>query len=241
MQSMRNLEEYNGKFAGETAYIIGSGPSLCTQDLSRLKEGVRFTINSGYLALPSSDFFVTDDAGVASWSYFKKDLLSGKETTILLYEDKFKDTHSYLGERVVWFRHRTGYNLTETYSHEQYKNRVWQARSSVGTAIHIAYIMGCRRIVLLGIDCKHIGKHRYFWQLRGPQPTNLDARLRLDQIPKEYNVEGSAVRSDDDLMEILNYWNSIADELKAKCEILNASPWSVLECFEKVNFADVSQ
>jgi len=110
----RNLEEFNQIHKDKPAIIIGSGTSIFGLDLSPLKNCITLAVNSGYVAYPESNYFVSDDWSVANWSYFFRDLQQSPITLALLYENKFRDSGSIFGERVVQFRHRLGYHVTPT-------------------------------------------------------------------------------------------------------------------------------
>lgn len=231
-----NLDSYNQRHTNETAYIIGAGPSIFFQNLKPLKDKLTFAVNSGYCACPWATFFVSDDRSVQNWSYFFRDLYYSRHTTALLYEDKFSDIPKGFNNKTVFFRHRTGYNITEEYEHENYPNRIWQARTSMGTAIHIAYIMGCRRIVLIGNDLCRVQGRRYFWQLYySGRPYRKDT-IAIDTFPRAMMDKHE---SDVDLLDIMNYWQSISQELNSKCEVLNASKISILDCFPKIELKDI--
>ena len=86
--SQRNLEEFNNRYPGRTCFIIGSGCSVndIQKDLHLLSSHVTIAVNSGYVAYPQSDFFVSDDWSVANWSYFFDDLTKSQHTVALLYD-----------------------------------------------------------------------------------------------------------------------------------------------------------
>lgn len=140
-----------------------------------------------------------------------------------------------LGSRAVLFRHRKGYRLSNSYSHTDRQKHIWEARSSMGSAIHVAHIMGCDPIILLGVDGRRINDYRYFWQMpqwRGKVPYRNDSvkidtfrRCIIDQIP-----------ADTDLKSINHYWEKILQ--KSGLNIYNASPISLIRSIPYVNFAD---
>ena len=234
---IKNLEEYNNKYIGKPALIIASGPSVLEQDVSMFSEFVTISVNSGYL-LYESDFFVSDDWSVMRWSYFVHDLKNSNKTIALLYEDKLKNSCKLFGDRSVLFKHRTGYNITNTYSHSNKSNHIVQARTSVGTAIHIAHIMGCSKIALIGVDgCRPEGC-RHFWQ---SSKFTKKTPQRSDRIPKDHylqcNYKGS--KSDHDLKDILLYWNRYGREFLKKCQVYNASKDSVISVFPKKNLEEL--
>lgn len=84
---MRNLEEFNQKHTGQTAFLIGAGPSIIDLNLVPLKDHVTIAINSGYCAYEDADYFLTDDY-VQNWSYFFQDLVQSSKTIAFLYENE---------------------------------------------------------------------------------------------------------------------------------------------------------
>lgn len=237
MTQSRNLEEFNGLNKGKPCVILGSGCSLRDCDLSDLSEYTTISVNSGYLAYPNSDFFISDDWAVAHWSYFFDDLKKSDHTTALLYDKKLGNYSEVFGDRSVLFKHRKGTRLTDVYSHSEKANHIWEARSSSGSAIHVAHIMGCNPIVLLGMDCSRVSTYRYFWQFPDfkPKPYRNDG-VAIDRFPR---CKVKNVDSDADLRSILRYWSSLGSIVAKQCpdlKILNASPNSLIEAFPKVNF-----
>lgn len=228
---MRNLDEYNQRYANKVAFVIGSGTSLNSQDLTPLKDFVTITVNSAYLAFPQADFFISDDDRTAQWSYFLDDLRLG-QTTVLLYEDRLSHAAKLFGDRAVIFRHRKGHHLTDIYEHAVYNNRVCEARSSAGSAIQVAHIMGCSKVVLLGIDCCRDNSLRHFWQERGQKKPH-----RVDHFPTDpyRRCHFESRQSDVDLVDILAYWRDTAHYFLEKCQVFNASPISLLTEFPKVD------
>ena len=225
---MRNLEEFNDKHRGQRCVILASGPSICDNDLSDLSGLVTIAVNSGYVAY-ESDYFVSDDWEVVKWSYFDQNLKDSQKTIALLYEDKLAKVASAFGDRTVLFRHRTGYHITDKYSHSDKENHIMQCRSSVGSAIHIAHIMGCAEILVLGIDCCRSGNHRWFWQL--PAWESKPYRLDKKKIDKYHRRRSLKVSTDSDLVDILRYWKDQGVHINKKCKVYNGSDKSLVTIF----------
>ena len=230
-QNNNNLESFNNIHDKQTCFIIGAGPSLYHQNLDCLKDNISICVNSGYLAYPECDYFLSDDWATQYWNYFFNDLVSNKKTKVLLYEDKLKNCAHLFDKRTILFKHRTGYELTTPYSHLERINHIWESRTSVGSAVHVAYIMGCSKIILLGIDCCRVDNKRYFWDFWDEDKRPFykkHARRRYRET--QYKDR----QTDDDLLEILNYWNIIAKMCKNKIEIYNASNISIVDAFPKI-------
>ena len=228
---MKNLEEFNSVYKNKLAFIIASGPSINDYDLSPLKNYVTFAVNSGYVAFPDADFFVSDDWAIAEWSYYFDDLKNNKKTVPLLYEDKLP---TFFDDRAVFFRHRKGGHITDRYVHNSYDEHICQSTTSVGSAIHIAHIMGCSPIVLLGVDCTLKNGFRYFWEHgnKYKTPYKRGARRSFAKLV----LKGK--ETDIDLFGILKYWNE-ASSFMNKLQIYNASVDSVVESFPKKSLQEI--
>jgi len=227
----RNLEEFNGKHEGQAAFILAPGPSLSLISVIKpaLHSFVTISVNSAY-AMSETDYFVSDDSEVAVWSYFAHDLRNSPNTTVFLYEDKLKNTVPWFGDRAVLFRHRLGYNITNTYEHENSINKIVQCRTSLASAIHIAHIMGCSPIIVLGLDCVRVNGLRWFWQFDSwkRKPQRLDGR----KADKYNHIRSSG---DSDLSSILHYWKTQGKEINKTCEVYNASDISKVDVFPYVD------
>lgn len=229
---MRTLVEFNKKYHGETIYIIGSGPSIRDVDFSLLSDKITIAVNSGYCAFEKATLFLSDDWSVSQWSYFNDDLVKSKHTTVLLYEKMLSQSCGLFGYRSVFFRHRNGYYITDEYSHTNKAMHILQSRTSLGSAIHVAHIMGASKIVLLGVDCCRVNGYRYFWQFPDfVRPPVRSDHISVDNFKRCYHNDQ---QTDVDLMDILNYWEQKGRHFLDKCNVYNASDISVINVFPKV-------
>lgn len=238
---IRNLEKFNGKYKDRLCFIIGAGTSLHFQNLEPLKNHITIAVNSGYVAVPWADFFVSDDWSVAHWSYFFKDLAESTKTIALLYENKLSNSVGLFGDRSVVFRHRKGIHIADKYDHFNKENHIGETRTSVGTGIMIANIMGCSKIILLGIDgCRQLG-HRYFWQLSHhlslyrTEPYKQPYRNDKASWDHYHKVKVRGQVTDSDLIDINKSWSVFGNAVNKKCKVYNASENSALTVFPKVN------
>ncbi len=94
--------------------------------------------------------------------------------------------------------------------------------------------MGCKKIVLLGVDCCRIQGRRWFWQFRDKPP------VRNDGVPidKYIPVKHKGRQSDTDLVSILKAWDVSAKEINKKCTVVNASKFSVVTSFPKASLEE---
>lgn len=237
LNSIRNLEEFNQKHKGKSAIILASGPSLIDEieNFSYFPKFVTIAVNSGYAAY-ETDYFVSDDWETKIWHHFAISLKRSNKTIALLYEDKLGDQAHLFGERSVIYRHRLGYYMTSKYEHDNYDNYIMQCRSSLGSAIHIAFIMGIKSIMILGLDCCRKQKYRWFWQL--PEWKNKAKRLDGKKEDKYRWRKQNHIDTDSDLIDILNYWNKHGAEINKKCTVYNGSKISQVKVFPYKSLKD---
>jgi len=233
---MRTLEEFNGVHAGRRCFIVAAGPSILNQDLESLKLDIVIAVNSGFLAVPWATYFISDDWSVANWSFFFDDLVHS-QTIPLLYEFKLGTSAYMFGNRAVLFRHKKGISIPDKYIHMNQEFLIGETRSSVGTAIMVAHIMGCSKIVLLGVDGCRLGTARYFWQLS----KKYKAPYRNDGLsPDRYRkctVRGQV--TDSDLMDINKSWEAFGKAVLKKCKVYNASENSLVDVFPKKSLQEI--
>ena len=163
---VENIKEFKNKHKGKLAFLIGAGPSLYNINID-FEKYITITVNSGILKYPTCNYFVSDDKGIANWSYYRN-VLSKQKCIKFLYKDKLEKSKEEL-ENVILFSHTWWYSpKNNEYNLEGLRltkhEPIIGARTSLGSAVHIAYIMGCNPIVLLGNDCCIKGGKRYFWQ-----------------------------------------------------------------------------
>lgn len=238
---IRNLEEFNGKYKNRVCFVVGAGTSLHFQNLEPLKDHITIAVNSGYVGVPWANFFISDDWSISRWSYFFKDLTESTTTVALLFEDKLGSSVGRFGDRSVIFRHRGGIHIADRYDHSNKKNHIGETRTSVGTAIMIAHIMGCSKIVLLGIDGNRQFGKRYFWEL-----SHTTSLYRTEPYNKPYRsdkscwdhfrkVRAKGQTTDADLIDINKSWSAFGKAVNKRCKVYNASENSVIDVFPKVN------
>ena len=133
---------------GQTAYIIGGGPSLLTQDLSLLKGKNVIVINSSYMIFPEAQFLLFSDMRWWCLHIKAKEMQAFKGTIIAT-------SASASGPRLVKMQRQTKPGLATDVGTLMVRN------TTLTAAINLAVHLGVGKIVLLGIDQKtgEGGKH----------------------------------------------------------------------------------
>ena len=238
------LSDFRNKHQGEIAFILGAGPSLRHLDVDLIKDHVTVSINSGIAKYIKSDYFVSDDYEITNWSYFSDYLSNAPKANSniekskcvkFLYDKKFEHKCSNIDNHVLyphtWFYspEDNTYNLPGLKLNKE--GPIVGAKNSSGSAVHIAYLMGCSTIVLLGNDCrldKETG-FRYFWQFPGEKKQFKFLGRSFESNPNKGFNEKS----------FKEYWNYFAQVNKeTDVNIIDASD-SSLDCFPKMTVEEV--
>lgn len=200
-------------WSGETAYLLGGGPSLRNLDLVALRGRRVLTINSslaravesglddGVLFFSDADWLIPRHDAVAAWrgpvvtsSRVAKEAMPAKLKWV---QGEWRPSFPLLGSPVI----RRGC-------------------SSGHTAIGLSVALGCSRIVLLGFDMRAV-----------------DGRTHHHDEYEVVNAMPYAKRFEMSFVPAFMGWNAAA--MKVGVEILNATPGSILLEFPMVNLDEV--
>jgi hypothetical protein len=146
--SLARLAELKNVCKGQRVFIIGNGPSLKQTDLSKLKGEITFGLNRIYLMFPELGFHTTYFVAVND----------------LVIEQCIKDICALsMPKFLSWRSHRffsTG-PLPANFLYTTYDNpafardvrwRVWESATVTYVALQIAFHMGFRQVILVGVD-----------------------------------------------------------------------------------------
>jgi hypothetical protein len=146
--SMRRIPRFHNLHAGKRCFIIGNGPSLKDTDLSLLKNEVTFGVNRIYMNFDKMGFETTYHVVVNELvvEQCAKEIASLKMPQFLGWHCRdlvpFTDSMQFLWTRSglrSWFFT----DLTEG---------CWEGSTVTMVAIQLAYYMGFKEVVLIGVD-----------------------------------------------------------------------------------------
>ena len=245
---MIQIKDLQGIYKDKPIFCVGSGPSIHFIEknlLLKIKNYPIICANSAILKFADLGcknlYFLSDDIAVKNWSYYKIELPK-IDCTYLLFEDKLKDNIKHLDKnKVCLFKHKSWYSPEKNYYSPDglvmTKNEpIIGSRTSLGSIIHIAYIMGGNPI-LLGCDCCFHKNKRYFWQFEGEKKAyRLDGQ-QVFNYPNKGVKDGSPV--DDHSLAFLEYWEALSKQLKKQnISVINCSG-GILKCFNKMGLKEV--
>jgi hypothetical protein len=188
-------------WAGETVYIIGGGPSLIDFDWSKLSGKKTIAVNKSILSYPNADVMYWTDSRVYGW--YKNEI------------DKFKGLKYSIRHNVTYTSDVKVLRKGNKFGLEDSKDAICHGNNSGYAAINLAYLLGAKRIILLGYDMRNDGK-------RGHYHDGYPVPITGNDIYKDQFIPG---------------FNIIADLLKQKnVEVYNASMISALTAWPKISF-----
>ena len=240
------LDQLQDLHKDQPCFVVASGTSLHGQPIKELKDSVCITINAGIAKAPFADYFLTDDHDIQYWNYWN-DILPNNDSKVLLYQRKpWSPINHIHKDRIYWFDHKCWYdNITDKYYADgllftkEATEPLIGARNSAGSAVHLAYIMGCDPIILLGCDCCFVDNKKYFWQFEGEpkvEKSLLGPPALMNPVYKTADYNGFTV--DAYFFDFLKYWKALSKQAKEqKINILNASG-GALDCFENIDIYD---
>lgn len=211
---MRSYFHVPKDWVGQTAFVVGGGPSVTPDDLVMLADRRVVTVNMSYLGTPDADYLFFAD--LRWWDREMeerpKELLGFKGrivTTSPHAFDKAPMDRLLLVRRVVPKDVKTGLALPN--------DTVAMERTSVQGALNLCYHLGVKRIAVLGVDNRDAPNGRIHWH--GEYPWT---RMHESWVTKG---------------EQMGY---CAERLKAVgVEVINCSPVSTLPYWPIRPLADV--
>jgi len=240
-----DLSEFKNKHVGEIAFILGAGPSLHNFPVNLLKPHITFAVNSSIMKFPQSSYFVSDDSAAADWNWFQSTLKQHRGTKFLL-KPKLENLVEHLDDNEIsWFDHVEEHspdfnpNCDTGYKFEEADGKIIAARTSAGTAVHLAWIMGCRKIVLVGCDACHYEGKRYFWQFPGEKKAFRPNHSKPPWLTADKGiVKGRHV--DQHCLDFCSYWKKVADNNKDLLDnVYCISDIGILDVFPKASLKQI--
>lgn len=192
------------EWLGDTAFILGCGPSLAKTHTAALRGQHVIAINDSYLRAPWASVLYFCD-GLKWWNANKDEVTAHFRGRYLVtsYSDgippKIPSVHTL--------------HLTGAEGLEDDPGCLRHGSNSGYQAINLAYHFGARRIVLLGMDMRADNGHCH-WRTRPqqePSPESFHKTLQRHMLPK---------------------FQSLVEPLrKAGVEVINCTPGSALTVF----------
>lgn len=187
-----------GEWKGETAFILGGGPSLKGLDLSPLPlTGPTIAIKHAMRLAPWAECLLWADARWLEWdAAAKADILAHEAIWKVTTQQPPPDLAGHV-QFITWARR---YLATERLSEDP---TIIGGYASGDVALNLAYLLGAKRIILLGFDM-----HGGHWH------------------------DGKAESGDGSRQRMIATFEQMAPAIAAAGrQVINATPGSALQCF----------
>jgi len=168
------LDEIRGTRKGQSAVVLGSGPSLRHAD-ERIYRHVTIAVNGAILKFPKSDYYLTCDPGMTKMKHWNAMVKSGCRAVLPshVFTRAAVQTQWNMGpDRVVLFERRR--KVTKLVPSD---TKFIFSDSSAHCALNLAVILGCSPIYLIGCDCSMEDNKKYYWEFPGQGPRDGDVEL----------------------------------------------------------------
>lgn len=224
--SRKKIRRLQNKYKGEKCFIVGNGPSLKKTDLSLLKKEYTFGLNRIYL--------VFEDLG------FPTSFLAS--TNELVLEQCYKDFNKiqtikfigWKGRKRIKMDKETMFIRTLARQHfsKDVAKGVWEGATVTYVAMQIAYYLGFKKVILVGVDHNFKTKGR-------PHKEIVSQGDDKDHFSKDYFGKGFRWHLAD--LDTAEYAFRIAKEAYEESgrEIVDATIGGKLRVFKKVNYLNL--
>ena len=155
VQSRRELSQFKDMHCGKRCFILGNGPSLRNTDLRFIKNEVTFGLNRIYLHYP--------EMGYETSYYVAINTLVLEQCHADIAALRMPRFITWRGRR--WFDQHGIYFLDTDYTppadfSTDVRGRVFEGSTVTYVALQLAYFMGFREVVLIGVDHSFSSKGR---------------------------------------------------------------------------------
>jgi len=151
--SSAQLSRWKDRHAGKTAWLIGNGPSVRTEDLDRLGSAITFSFNRFYLSHEMTSlrptYTVSGDKQMIE--DFGQEIIDRSGGTVFLAHDQVPDV---VGD-YIWLRQLSVSPPLFSLNPDRV---VAPGGSSLFVALQVAYYMGIRRFYFYGADFRFVFK-----------------------------------------------------------------------------------
>jgi hypothetical protein len=235
--SIQNLKRYKDTHLGERCFIIGNGPSLKQTDLTYLLGEFTFGMNRIYLLFPELGFSTSYYLSINDLviEQCAQDILALQVPRFLswrsrdIIKDALVDGRELPVDPPLSFLHTTytGPKFSQDASH-----RLWEGATVTYVAMQLAFHMGFKQVVLIGVDHSFSTKGK-------PNTTVISQGDDPDHFDGNYFGKGFRWQLPDLNTSELAYMRARENYQAANREILDATIGGKLTVFPKVEYSSL--
>jgi hypothetical protein len=147
--NLKRLSAYENCYAGRRAFIIGNGPSLKQMDLHPLKNEITFGTNRIYLMYPEIGFSTTHLVSVNDL-VLEQCAVEMMALSIPKWVTWRARNHFSPNDKTMFID--SDYTGREDFNSTSLKMRIFEGYTVTYVALQLAYLMGIREAILIGVD-----------------------------------------------------------------------------------------
>lgn len=225
---MNTYIKLTDKHRGGLAFILGAGPSLYNLCIDKrfpnILNHIVISVNSAFMPLEKfklnseKHYWVSNDTLCRRWSYWKN---VDKSECTKVVRDSWKKYQGSMKNTFYFSPRPTSEDVVKP-------NDIGLCYcSSVPTSIDLAIQMGCKKIILFGVDHNTFDRRHHFWQLlydRQDRPTaNANIYDSWKKQNKVFEFNDKAYKA---LRKFANY---------KEVEIYNCSDITKVNAFDRIS------
>lgn len=230
-----NTDQFRNIHEGKKCFVCGAGTSLFGKDLSGIHAYPVVSVNSSALLMPWDEpgdplmrFWVSTDILCMQWDYFWGKV-ARFDCTRLVRNSWSRSSKELKGLHMNYYAPRKSIQTPN------WKDDGLLAGSSILTAIDLSLLMGCKQVILLGVDHKMINGNSHFWQ-NWPVVDRPKKAGKPDTFEPCQRQQGRVFKSNMRSFDVLNKYS-----LTLGAKIYNASEISTVFAFDKISLEDALQ
>jgi len=240
---LERLRELRGRHHGERIFILGNGPSLNGLDLALLKDEFTFGVNKIYLKFPDLEWTPTFYT-LLDWRMgpsVARDL-EGIDGMTRFYPERFRGMLPITDDTYWYWPRPVGDAIGDQFAPDATRGIPSRATVLV-TAIQLAFHLGFREIVLIGVDASYTIPTSVIQrgQDRFGTGTKLHLESTADDDPNHFDRAyfGTGAKwhdpNVDDMRRMFRIMRKGVERHGGR--LLNGTLGGSLECLERVDYA----
>jgi hypothetical protein len=226
-KSIHHLRALKNQYRGERCFIIGNGPSLKQTDLSKLRSEYAIGMNRFFLAFP--------ELGFETPFYLCVNDLVIEQSTPEIQGLKMPLFVSWRSRKWLHPAENLSF-LHTTYTGPRFARdvcgRVWEGGTVTYTALQLAYHLGFKKVILIGVD------HNYVTQGK-PNATVTSEGADLNHFHPGYFGKGFRWQLPDLITWERAYHLARVCYEKDGREVVDATVGGKLQVFNKIDYASL--
>jgi len=249
-KSLLPNEALAGSAHGKRIFILATGPSIKTQDLSPLEGELCISVSNffvhpdfnkihpEYHIFAASHDPITDEQMVAWLRDAEKHFPDGQKVFLSDTDKYLVDKFNLLGKQRVFYYHLNFEKNIDIGKDLSFTGQLPKIITIAHTALYLAMYLGSKEICLLGVDhdwLLHIGESKHFYQEAKSELVNKGyvESVAKKETDLEKDFEASA--------RLWRLYKKIRDYAKRRGIVIwNSTPNSLLDVFPRVPLKEIS-